>query len=151
MTAFQIPNLLTSRGKPAALIGPQMLHHDSNKEAYMFLLQHISNKLEKDETMFMISDSELAINVAVEKSFPNLCLMNCCQHLYNNCKHNLSGVGNATKYKTLTKYFGQKGALTATSKEEYDSIVATIDPSDFKEPGYKEKFDQRLWKGQVLI
>lgn len=76
-----------TKGKPI-MLGPMMLHYESEFEAYTTFLQHIRQKT-GDQSVIFGSDDEKALTKAIHHVFPAVTHLLCTKHLKDNIRRNL--------------------------------------------------------------
>lgn len=128
------------------MLGPMMLHFDSDYDAYFTFLSHIRQKI--GDTNIIIGSDEKAITKAISNVFPTATHLLCTEHIKDNIHRNLQdkiGCSREDREKIVKMIFGPSGI----AKNSDDSItlntnVNNLQPFFKKYPQFETYFNHKV-------
>lgn len=129
------------------MLGPMMLHFDSDYETYFTFLSHIRVKTGDTDIIFG-SDEEKAITKAIHNAFPSATHLLCTKHMKDNIRRNLQdkvGCSREDREKIVKTIFGPNGiARNSDDSITLDLNLSNLQPFFQKYPPFEKYFKKKI-------
>ena len=134
------------------MLGPMMLHYDSDYETYFSFLSLIKQKTGATD-IIIGSDEEKAITKAIRNVFPSATQLLCTKHMKDNIRRNLQdkiGCSKEDREKIVKAIFGPQGIATNSNDSiNLDTNLNNLQPFFNKYPSFETYFKRKIQQNLI--